>query len=231
MSLTLAIDTTSRNCSISVLEGKNALVEYNFVSSGELSETLIPHIDNIFSSLKIGVEEIGLVGASVGPGLFTGIRVGLATLKGIFFNREVPVVPVVSLNAIAMKLLYTGMKVVPVIDARRGEIYTAVYQFNKGKVLCINDPVLINLEYLDKFLGSKEDICFTGPGISVYRDFIIKEFPESLIAERSPFTSYEVGIISKMEYEEGKSLKGVSSLEPIYIRIPDAEKNFGSGKD
>ena len=231
MSLTLAIDTTSRNCSISVLEGKNALVEDNFVSSGELSETLIPHIDNIFSSLKIGVEDIGLVGVSVGPGLFTGIRVGLATLKGIFFTREVPVVPVVSLNAIAMKLLYTGMKVVPVIDARRGEIYTAVYQFNKGKVLCINDPVLINLEYLGKFVGSKEGICFTGPGISEYRDLIIKEFPESLIAERSPFTSYEVGTISIMEDEAGRSLNGVSSLEPIYIRIPDAEKNFRSGKD
>ncbi len=231
MSLTLAIDTTSRNCSISVLEGKCTLAEYNFVSTGELSETLIPHIDNIFSSLKIGVEDIALIGASVGPGLFTGIRVGLATLKGIFFNKAVPVVPVVSLNAIAMKLLYTGMKVVPVIDARRGEIYTAAYQFNKDRILCINDPALINLEYLKKSLGSEEDICFTGPGISVHRENIIKEFPESLIAERSPFISYEVGIISIMENEEGKSLKGVSSLEPMYIRIPDAEKNFRSGKD
>ncbi|MEN8223314.1 MAG: tRNA (adenosine(37)-N6)-threonylcarbamoyltransferase complex dimerization subunit type 1 TsaB, partial [Acidobacteriota bacterium] len=107
MSLTLAIETTSRNCSIAVLEDKNVLLEHNFVSSGELSETLIPYIDNIFSSLNIGVEDIGLIGASVGPGLFTGIRVGLATLKGIFFNREVPVVPVVSLEAVALKMLYT----------------------------------------------------------------------------------------------------------------------------
>ncbi len=231
MSLTLAIETTSRNCSIAVQEDKNILVEHNFVSSGELSETLIPNIDNIFSSLNIRVQDIDLIGASVGPGLFTGIRVGLATLKGMFFDREVPVVPVVSLKAIAFKLLYTGKRIVPVIDARRGEIYTASYRMDGKKIVCGKDPELIRVEDLKKFLGSETGLCFTGPGLIVYRDFLMSEFPGSLIAERSPYSANEVGIISVMEFEDGNFQKGTDSLEPVYIRIPDAEKNFKPRKD
>ncbi len=231
MSLTLAIDTTSRNCSIAVLKGKDILVEHNFVSSGELSETLIPHIDNIFSSLNIGVNDIELVGASVGPGLFTGIRVGLATLKGLFFNREVPVVPVVSLKAFALKLLYTGMNIVPVIDARRGEIYTASFRMDGSEIICGKDPELIRMEDLENFLGPEKDLCFTGPGLSVYREQVVVKFPGSIIAERSPYSANEVGIISAMEFEIGNFMKGTDSLEPMYIRIPDAEKNFRHAKN
>jgi len=90
MSLTLSIDTTSQYCSIAVMDREKLLTEYNFLSSGELSETLISSIDMVFKSLKIGVDDIGLIGVATGPGQFTGIRVGLATLKGVFFNKHRP---------------------------------------------------------------------------------------------------------------------------------------------
>lgn len=231
MSLTLALDTTSRLCSIAVLKDKEPLTEYNFVSTAELSETLIPRIHHIFSSLHIGSEDIGLVGASVGPGLFTGIRVGLATLKGIFFNREIPVVPVISLKAIAFKLRDTGLDVVPVIDARRGEIYTAAYRIRGGGIQTLREPALIRWEDLGEFPGNEMGLCFTGPGIGNHRERIEKDFPGCTIIDRSPFTACEVGLIAGSEFENKRFYNGTDSLEPLYIRIPDAEKNLPASKD
>lgn len=230
MSLTFSLDTTSPNCSIAVLEDRKLLAEYNFFSSGELSETLVSYIDSLFSSLKIGVDDIGLIGVSTGPGLFTGIRVGLVTLKGIFFNRAVSVVPVNSLEAAAEKLIYTGKTIVPVLDARREEIYIASYHVSSGFPACSVEPTLIKAEELKSLLKEEANICFTGSGISVYRDLLINDFPGSSLVERSPFIAGEVGQIALKEFEAGNYLKQIDTLEPMYIRIPDAEKNFNKGK-
>lgn len=231
MSLIFSLDTTSPNSSIALLDGEKILAEYNFFSSGELSETLVSYIDSVFSSLKIGVGDIGLIGVSTGPGLFTGIRVGLATLKGIFFNRSVPVVPVSSLEAVAAKLAYTGDTIVPVLDARREEIYIASYQSSNEHLTCSVEPTLIKAEELKSVLKSEKNIYFTGAGIPVYSDLIMKDFPGSFVVSRSPFIAGEIGQIALLEFEAGNYLEGTDKLEPLYIRIPDAEKNFRKGKD
>ncbi len=230
MNLTFSIDTSSPNCSISVLNSEKILAEYNFISSGELSETLVSYIDSVFSSLKIGTEDIGLIGVSTGPGLFTGIRVGLATLKGIFFDNAVPVVPVSSLEAVAAKLLFTGKTVVSLLDARRGEIYYAAYRFDDNQSNRIVTPSLIKAEELRKVI-KEESICFTGAGVPAYKALLKEDFPGSTIIERSPFIACEIGHIALSEFKAGNFIKGTDTLEPSYIRIPDAEKNFSPGKD
>lgn len=231
MSLTFSIDTSSPNCSIALLEGKKILAEYNFVSSGELSETLVSYIDSIFSSSKIGAEDIGLIGASTGPGLFTGIRVGLATLKGVFFNNPVPVVPVSSLEAVAAKLFYTEKTVISILDARRGEVYYASYRAEDNNLKTIIPPALINAEELKEVIKEDKNIYFTGVGVSVYHDLLTEDFPESIVVKRSPFVASEIGHIALAEFEDGNFIKGTDTLEPSYIRIPDAEKNFSPRKD
>ncbi|MCK4889408.1 MAG: tRNA (adenosine(37)-N6)-threonylcarbamoyltransferase complex dimerization subunit type 1 TsaB [Candidatus Aminicenantes bacterium] len=231
MSLTFSIDTSSPNCSIAVRDGERILAEYNFISSGELSETLVSYIDSIFSSLTIGADDIELVGASIGPGLFTGIRVGLATLKGIFFNNPVPVVPVSSLEAVAAKLFYTKKTVISILDARRGEVYYASYHAGDNQLKKIIAPALIKAEELKEVIKEDKGIYFTGAGVSVYHDLLTEDFPESIIVKRSPFIASEIGGVALTEYEAGNYIKGTDTLEPSYIRIPDAEKNFSPRKD
>jgi len=231
MSLTFSIDTSSPNCSISVLDREKIMAEYNFISSAELSETLVSYIDHIFSSLKINIDDIGLIGVSTGPGLFTGIRVGLATLKGLFFNNPVPVVPVSSLEAIAAKLSHAGKTVVSILDARRGEVYYAAYSPGDEQLSRIIKPSLIKAEGLKEVLKEDKNIYFTGAGVSVCHDLLKEDFPESIIVKRSPFIASEIGHIALKEFESGNFIKGTDNLEPLYIRIPDAEKNFSAGKD
>lgn len=231
MSLTFSIDTSSRNCSISVHDREQILAEYNFITSAELSETLVSYIDSIFSSLKIKTDDIGLIGISIGPGLFTGIRVGLATLKGIFFDNPVPVVPVSSLDAIAAKLSYTEKTIISILDARRSEIYYAAYRSEDGHLDRIIAPALIKAEELKEVVKEDKNIYFTGAGVSVYHDLLKEDFPESIIEKRSPFIASEIGHIALTEFESGNFIKGTDTLEPLYIRIPDAEKNFSPRKD
>lgn len=231
MSLTFSIDTSSPNCSIAIIDSKKILAEYNFVSLAELSETLVSYIDSIFSSVKIKIDDIGLIGVSTGPGLFTGIRVGLSTLKGIFFNNPVPVVPVSSLQGIAAKLSNTEKIIVPILDARRGEIYYGAYRSEDNNLDKIIAPSLIKAEKLKEVIKEYRNIYFTGAGVSVYHDLLTDNFPESIIEKRSPFIASEIGHIALAEFEFGNFIKGTDTLEPLYIRIPDAEKNFSPRKD
>ncbi len=231
MSLTFAIDTSSPECSISILKGNRVICESNFFSSGELSKTLVSNIDSVLLSLNIKPSDIDLIGVSIGPGLFTGIRVGLSTLKGIFFDMDIPVAPVNSLYAIGLKAKHESGMIVPVLDARRGEVYSGKYlsedEFLREKIA----PSLVKIEDLKSFLDYDGDICFTGNGVGVYGDFLQKNFSKCLIHERSRFIASEIGLIAVQEFKNGNYLNGVKGIEPLYIRIPDAEKNLISNKN
>ncbi len=231
MKFTLALDTTSNYCSITILKGEEILTEFNFISSEELSKTLVSYIDSVFLTLKINADDIGLIGVSVGPGFFTGIRVGLATLKGLFFGKPIPVVPVSSLEAAAAKLTYTGMTIIPILDARREEIYFASYKSKKNDLVRSIEPTLIKVGELKGELQNESNICFTGMGSLVYKDLLSEDFPGSIVVNRSPFISSEVGSIALTEFNAGNYKKGTGNIEPLYIRIPDAEKNFGKRKN
>jgi len=224
--LIFAIDTSSVECSISILEENKVLLESNFASAGELSKTLVSNIDAVLLSLNIKIGDIDLIGVSTGPGLFTGIRVGLSTLKGFFFDTDIPVVPVNSLHAIASKVRHESRMVVSVLDARRGEVYTGKYLIENGFMKEIIVPSLVKAEDLKGFLKCDKEVCFTGNGIGVYGEVLRKEFPKCLLYERSPFIASEIGLIANQEFLANNHLNGIGDVEPLYIRIPDAEKNF-----
>ncbi len=94
----LALDTTSRFSSIAVLRDDEIQLEYNFSSADNLSALLVPNLDFLLKSLKLDLERVDLLGVAVGPGLYTGIRIGLATIKGLLLGNDRPLVPVVKEN-------------------------------------------------------------------------------------------------------------------------------------
>ncbi len=230
MSLVFAIDTTSPFCSVSILKNGEIISEYNFFSQGELSSSLIPIVENIFSLYKIKVPDIDLVGVVTGPGHFTGIRVGLSTVKGMFFGENIAFVPVNSLEVTANKIVSENILIVPLLDARRGEVYTAVYKRNKDGMSALKTPTLLKISGLKEFLKTDDSVVFCGNGISVYKELLKNDFPECKFIERSPFNSSEAGKIALVEFEKKNYFKNIDKLEPLYIRIPDAEKTFNSGK-
>ena len=99
----LGLDTSSRDVSIAVLKDESLALEYNFISQDNLSAMLVPSLEFILKALGLQIAQIDVFGISLGPGLFTGIRIGMATLKGLAFAERKPVVGVISLKALAVQ--------------------------------------------------------------------------------------------------------------------------------
>lgn len=222
----LSIDTTSKYCSISISRGEEIQIEYNFVSNDNLSATLVPAIDFVLNSIDLKLPDIDLFGMGIGPGLFTGIRVGLSTLKGLVFKDRKPVVPVVSLEALAYKYRDSDKNVIALIDAKRDEVYMAGYVVSRRELKEIISPCLVHIEELKNRLSGIDNFHFVGSGAIVHKDSIKKNFDGKKSKHRSFFLASEICKISYKRYLEGNVITDLQELKPLYIRKPDAEANF-----
>ena len=125
----LSIDTSSSICSIAILENKNVIKEMHNYSEKEHSETLMPMIDELFKSTNLSLDDINLIACSVGPGSFTGIRVGLTVAKTMAYTLNIPIVSVSSLEVMA-----SGKAGTALINARRGYVFAGSYDENLGVI-------------------------------------------------------------------------------------------------
>jgi tRNA threonylcarbamoyl adenosine modification protein YeaZ len=215
--LTLSLDTSSQNASIAILGDEDLLAEYNFLSRDELSSSLIGIIRFVLNSTKIKLEDINLFSAILGPGLFTGIRVGLSTVKGLVFDQKIPLAGISSLEAMACKFLETGKTIIPLIDARRDEVYYAGYRDSK-EILASG---LCNYQEIPERIIDFSNILLVGNGASKYSEFFKRKLPHSLISQRGGPIAFEAGLIAYRKFRNN-SLSGQEELLPLYIRKPDA---------
>lgn len=229
--LILSLDTTSGHSSISISRGDEIEIEYNVTIQDTLSVSLIPSLEFVMNSKGLKPGDIDIYGITTGPGLFTGIRVGLSTLKGILFSLEKPVVPVLTLKAAAYKCLditdiTDGLTIIPLLDARRNEVYMAAYHRRGNTLEEVIPPTLVHIDELPQAIDSIENPRFTGSGAGVHRQKIDEKFGTGKTIDRSPFLAPEVCKIAHGEFLAGNYIKDLRELLPVYIRKPDAEINF-----
>jgi tRNA threonylcarbamoyladenosine biosynthesis protein TsaB len=224
----LGVDTTSKHSSISIFRGEEILVEYNFTTLDGLSASLVPALEFVLRSAGLKLSDIDVYGICIGPGLFTGIRVGMATLKGLIFDQVKPVVPVLSLKALAYKYIKSDFTIIPLIDARRGEVYIAGYNFLEKKIKEIISPQLTVIDLLPGIIEKEKiaNIHFIGSGAEVHKDFIKKNYHASKLFYRSSFLASEICKIAYQQYLNNEYITDLQMLLPFYIRKPDAEINF-----
>lgn len=223
----LAFDTSSRDASIAVLRDGEIVLEYNFSSRDDLSAMLSPSLEFLLRSLGLKLAQIDLFAAAVGPGLFTGIRVGLASLKGLNLAAGKPMVGVNTLEALAYKLADTRHTIVPMIDARKGEIYAAAYAFDPqpagGQMIERLGPCLLKVEDAASVLAALPDKVFIGSGAENHRERLRRDFPGVRLLVRSNFLASEIGLIALAGFQRGQFATDPQDLQPVYIRRPDAE--------
>lgn len=216
----LALDTSSRDASLAVLRDGAIAGESQFSPGDGLSSRLVPSLESLLHSLGLGLPQVDLFAAAVGPGLFTGIRVGLATFKGLNFSAGKPMVGVNSLEALAFKLADDAGTVVPLIDARRGELYAAAYRFAPGgRVEERLSPRLLAPAELAPALAGLEAPVLVGGGIEEHADLLRRSLPGCRIQVSSRFLAGEIGRIALQRFARGDGRE----LRPAYIRRPDAE--------
>ena len=222
----LAFDSTAKIASVAVLEDERLLGLYNVDNGLTQSEVLLPMAENLLSSLKISFDDIELFAVSVGPGSFTGVRIGVALVKGLAFGKNIPCVSVSTLEALAENLRGLSGLLVPAMDARRGQLYTAIFRSADGEIERLTEDMAISVSELFERLSSlsDEDVYLSGDGYKVAKAALsklenLKETPELLIPE----SAFSVGRAAFRKYKSGKTVTD-TEIMPTYLRMPQAER-------
>ncbi len=219
----LAVDTTAGDASAAVLRDGETAQECRLASRDGLSALLLPGLERLLRSLGLGPAQVDLYAAAVGPGLFTGIRVGLATLKGMNFAAGRPMVGVGTLEALAFPFALARRTVVPLVDARRGQVYAAAYDVVAGEMRERLAPSLLPIDEAMRRLAPLPGALFVAGGEGELAERLRSEFPADRLACPPPLLAAAVGRLALDRFQRGRSAGDPAELRPLYIRKPDAE--------
>lgn len=226
----LAIESSAVAASVSVLDGGKLRAEF-FVNSGLThSETLMPMVSQILDDTKLSINEIDAFAVSVGPGSFTGVRIGVSCVKGMAFVLNRPIFGVSTLYGMAFNVLQEGAIICAVMDARCNQVYNAIFRVNgedperltPDRALSINE-LLQELEFYRNekiiFVGDGARLCYNEENTHA-RGFTIA--PENLIHQRAS----SVALAALKMRERGVAAADTFSLVPEYLRMSQAERNL-----
>lgn len=221
----LAIDTTTPFGSAAVLEKARLLGEVNIASPATHSERLLPAVDFLLRALGWKITDVEAFALAVGPGSFTGIRVGMSTVKSFAYASGKPVAPVSTLEALGWKLRQPQNRLLcPVLDAKKKEIYAALFQVHRGRLQPAVSPGVFNPDRFFSLLPAHRIIHFIGTGVDVYREKIIGYFKDKArLSDRSLFIAPEVGMIGSRILGKGEGVCA-HELVPLYYRRSQAEE-------
>ena len=218
----LALESSALSCGAAVsADGK--LISECFMNTGLThSETLLPLVDTVLKNASLTVNDVDLIAVSTGPGSFTGLRIGVGTAKGLALGAGKKCVGVSTLKALCYNVSAPDILISPIMDAKRGEVYNALYKFKEGKLTEICSMRALPLS--DLLSEINEDVIFVGDGVNVFKAQIKEALgekahfaPDNLVFERAS------SVAAAALEEEPVS---ANDLVPRYIRKSQAERLF-----
>jgi len=219
----LAVDTSSRVLAIGIADA-DKVSDYNVEVGTRLSSLLVPAIKRVVDSLGWQMKDIDFFACGQGPGSFTGVRVGMSAVKALAWSLEKPIAAVSSLDILAKNAAGVCDLIIPVIDAKRGLIYTAIYTQNKGALKRISQYLLLAPEELSAKVRkhvparSKDKLLFLGDGLLYYKEKIKNSIEAADFLDRDHWLIQGRNIIAlaKENIKSGK-LKTAFSVNPVYL--------------
>jgi len=223
----LAIDTSTISGSVAVTEDLRLLAEWTFPSAQTHNRRLLKMVDELLHEAGVALDAVDGLAVTIGPGSFTGVRIGMTTVKTLAWAANKPYAGVPSLDALAAPLGYASQPVCACIDAHKKEVFCALYQpdgkgnqHRPGPFQVIPPDRLI--ERIDK------PTIFCGDGWLLYRDLLKKGLGDLAIEASGPYHTIRaasVALLARKMFLEGKAEDPVASV-PLYIRPSDAEINY-----
>ena len=216
----LAIDTSALTATAAILSDDTLLGEISTTTKLTHSQTIMPMIDELLKKVNLDISDIDLFACSEGPGSFTGLRIGIGTIKGLAYGLGKPVVGVSTLAALAHNIANTDLVISPIMDARRGQVYNALYKWNGVGLECIKEPRALAIEELCGELTEKT--IFVGDGVKVHRERITELLGEKAIFAPPQHQLQRAGSVAYAAL--GKVPCDAAELTAIYLRKPQAER-------
>ena len=223
----LAFDSTAKVASVAVTEGDRALLSYSIDNGLTQSELLLPMAESALKALRLDFSDIGAYAVTVGPGSFTGVRIGVSLVKGLAFSKGVPCVPISTLEALSENLRGTEGIIAPVMDARRSQVYTAIFESDGNKITRLTEDMAIPIaELYERLKAYGKKAYLVGDGYDItYK--ALSEMGLDTLAITPPLLRMQnaasVGRIAAIKLGQGEHTTD-SSLSPIYLRMPQAER-------
>jgi tRNA threonylcarbamoyladenosine biosynthesis protein TsaB len=214
MALVLNIETATTNCSVSLSKDGETLALKEDMSSGySHAETLHLFIDEVFKMAKMKPSEIDAVAVSKGPGSYTGLRIGVSSAKGICFALNKPLIATDTLESLARQLQIEEGYIVPMLDARRMEVYSAVYDSKFNLHREIQAEILTEESYAALLHSGK--VYFIGNGVEKTKSLI--QHPNAVFIESKLPSANEMGLLSELKYKISDT-EDVAYFEPYYLK-------------
>lgn len=223
----LAVDTATISCSAAVIDGDGLLAELTVVNDQTHSKHLLKIIDTVIGMAGLKVGQLDGFAVSIGPGSFTGLRIGISTIKGLAFSLNKPVVGVSSLEALAFQCQQYPYLICPVLDARKQEVYYCRYRSKNGELVKESSERVAPPG--DALRGIREPCLFTGDGARLYQALIAAELGEMahfVPGSRHIIRASAVAWLSLSRFKR-RETDDVQRLVPHYIRKSDAELKIG----
>ncbi len=225
--LILGIETATERVSVAVGGHEGVIGLFEVTRGRRHVETLVPAIDFVLRQADIELDEIGLVAVDVGPGLFTGMRVGLAAAKATAQALRLPMIGISSLDLLAFPNRHTDRVVVPVVDARKGEVFYAMYRQVPGGVQQVAEPAVGPVdELVADLLARSQEVLLVGDGALRYRDEILDGYHCEIGGDAHPSAAPLVQLAHARALRE--DWVNPWEIEPIYLRAPDAQINWST---
>lgn len=229
----LALDSSGLVASVAVVDsteaGEELIAEYTVNYKKTHSQTLLPMLDEVSKMIELDLNTVDAIAVAGGPGSFTGLRIGSATAKGLGLALKKPLVHVPTLEGLAYNLYGSSDIVCPIMDARRGQVYTGIYRFEDDKLIVVEDQMAISIEELGERLKKyNSKVIFLGDGVPVFREKLTDEIMKGCEIAFAPANmnrqrAASVGALGVRYYKAGK-IETAAEHQPDYLRVSQAER-------
>lgn len=230
----LAIDSSGLVATVAVVEADDrgntrTIVEYSTNFKKTHSQTLLPMLDEVVQMTGVELAGIDAIAISGGPGSFTGLRIGSATAKGLGLALNKPIIHVPTVDALAYNICYTDKLVCPIMDARRNQVYTGIYEFEGTEMKVLEEQMALGIEELAEKLNAYErEVIFLGDGVPVHQQTLAEQLMAGRKIHFAPAHMNQqrasvVGTLALQYLAEGK-MESAAEHKPDYLRVSQAER-------
>ena len=226
--LVLSVDSSYSTATCALIKDDKILAEINLNDKKQHSVILMRLIDSILKEYEIDINDIDAFIISRGPGSFTGLRIGMATLKGLAFASKKPLISVSTLDALAYNSISFQGIICPIMDALRDNIYTCLYKNENNNLTPLIKEQCLNINELVTILKEQTlPIIFVGDGVAKHKEFLQENIPSSFFApNHSNFPkASSVGELGIKKINDGV-IENIDSINPIYLRKSQAEREY-----
>lgn len=223
----LALDSSGLVASVAVMEGDTMLAEYTMNYKKTHSQTLLPMLEEMAKMIELDLNTLDAIAVAGGPGSFTGLRIGSATAKGLGLALKKPIISIPTVDGLAYNFCGTDKIVCPLMDARRNQVYTGIYEFDGNTLKIIEPQMAVDLtEIAEKLNALGREVIFLGDGCPVYAEKLAELMKIPYGYAPAHMSRQRAGALAALAmcYAEEGHMETATEHQPDYLRLSQAER-------